>query len=118
MWSRPKKLLTDAARSGNRMAQLTLAHLAMSDLDYSAAAKWLALTELSERGDPPAAEVDALLLAPMRDTRRAVWNLRNAHLELAARKQAVDLREELVRSGEWPLGDRIPEPFPATSPQR
>lgn len=115
---RAKDLLTDAARSGNRMAQMTLARLAMDDMDFLGAAKWLALSELSERGDPPAAEMDGLLLEPIQDTRRAIRNLRNARLELTARRQAVELREELARSGEWHLVDGIPQSFPATNPQR
>lgn len=110
-------LLTTAARSGNRVAQMTLAHIAMTKLEYAVAARWLALSELSQRGDPPADEVDALLLEPMQDTRRAVWNLRNARLDLTARKQAVELREELARSGEWLLVDGISQSY-AASPQR
>ncbi|CAA7618390.1 exported hypothetical protein [Magnetospirillum sp. LM-5] len=100
-------LLDGAARAGQRMAQMTLATLAFRgqhrSRDFLEALTWVRLAELSPRGDPPEAEADALLLEPMRRTRRVARSLENPELDLEARLRAASLRKELHQSGRWPL---------------
>ncbi|MBF0324723.1 MAG: sel1 repeat family protein [Alphaproteobacteria bacterium] len=116
---RARALLIQAARSGNRMAQLTLATLSLhgqgAPLDFTDALTWVHLAATSQRGDPPRAEADRLLLEPMERTRSHAAFIGNVAIDLDARIRAAQLRKELADSGEWPLVDPIPAAFP---PQR
>lgn len=111
-----RALLIQSARAGNRMAQMTLATLSLRGQgvkrDFVEGLTWVHLSELSERGDPPSAEADPLLLEPLRRTRAVARSINNAALDLDARIRAVQLRKELADSGEWPLVDPIPAAFP------
>lgn len=113
---RARALLIQAARSGNRMAQLTLATLSLhgqgTPLDFTDALAWVHLAATSQRGDPPRAETDPLLLEPMERTRSHAAFVGNAAIDLDARIRATQLRKELTDSGEWPLVDPIPAAFP------
>lgn len=113
---RARALLIQAARSGNRMAQLTLATLSLHGqgtlLDFTDALTWVHLAATSQRGDPPRAEADPLLLEPMERTRGHAAFVGNAAIDLDARIRAAQLRRELADSDEWPLVNPIPAAFP------
>lgn len=105
-------LLTQAARSGDRIAQTTLSALSMRGQhmprDFSAALMWFHLAELTRRDDPPADEIEALLVEPLRRTRALARSVEDAALDLDARLAALRLRKELAESGQWPLVDPLP----------
>lgn len=109
---RATTLIQQAARGGNRMAQFTLATLHMRGQivarDFIAALTWIRLSELSQRGDPPDEEADALMIEPLRRTRYVERTISTPSMKLEALSRAAALRRELDASGEWPLVEIIP----------